>query len=1408
MLLRASRRKLQSNVAFQALLNSERLQLPFLCPALHKPITHSRATSSQRPPLDTKRTSSRSSFRQKPDINLAASRGLASAAVAEYEPFQEDYIPWEGPPHLQYEKPPHLGPEAIPTPRGFDLNPSPLVLDDTPVTAPDKFRSVDAISGDLNEIHQTLHACLQVGRLERAAALVRRLNQIYKPDAPGLLVAHKDYLREVTLRIIRTKDMKLLQDLLSWFEVEMRRKGIPQDASTFALVIQASLQDPNQKRSARTIRRYYNLAREAGVEDETRVLVPEMEKVLQDMSWYFECKSPNAVDDSSKEGSMTTMSPVPTIRGVEIKGFGLSTLRKSLSMFDKHNPAGTEQPEPTLSDVQRQQILEQNTVKAAIERWRTEEAHLKSLGINSALAGSSLGSIMWGWHEKLRCMITEEQHKANEAEIKEARSKEDNERLQLLPYLQSLSAEKISAITILACMKVVPTESTDERGVKVLAVLQSIGKWIHEETYVERAKTEGRFSVWRNLSRYQNLMKTRGGSKSIPLASFSKDVKEGNETQLYNMMQWPEAIKIRIGAMLFSLIMDIAQIEVSRQDPKTGQELREKQPVFFHTYQYQAGKRVGVIRLNSAMLEKLSKAPVGSALAKHLPMVAQPKPWVGFRDGGFLEHAISVVRYHGGDSHAKRYAMTAAENGDMAQVFAGLDVLAKTPWKINRSVFDIMAQAWNTGEAIAKIPPEKVVTDFPSEPESSEDPRDRKRWLKKIQEIENANSGLRSQRCFINFQMEVARAFVGETFYFPHNVDFRGRAYPMVPFLNHMGADNARGLLMFAKGRELGSTGLWWLKVHLANVYGYDKASFEERQRFTEDHMSDISDSAISPLTGRRWWLKAEDPWQCLATCLELHAALELPDPTRYISHLAVHQDGTCNGLQHYAALGGDVVGAKQVNLEPGDRPSDIYTAVAEIIKAEVREEAARGHELASQLDGHLTRKVVKQTVMTNVYGVTFIGAKRQVRKQLETLLPNFPDNPTVNMNSASGYIARKIFSTLGTMFNGAHDIQYWLGECAGRICQSISPSQIGALEHEYTGSEVPSPFKLKPNKREDKTTILTSFITPVIWTTPLNMPVVQPYRKESMQRVQTNLQTLNLHKQSSNHSVDKARQLQGFPPNFIHSLDGTHMFLTALRCHDLGLTFASVHDSFWTHAADVDAMNKVIRDAFIRMHSEDIVARLAAEFQARYKGHMYKASVKFHSQVGRRIRDWRHEHKRGFQHGKQAPRALAKELLLETRRLRLLASEDPREMEEGRSMVTPGSIYAEMAGEQELALPSEEQPTTLGQMSARKAKLKANEKIEIGHLANEEPLEPAVVDEVAAKVAEASDVNVEEELTENEGEVVEGVTHVKKLGSRGRLEQPARRNTWVWLPLTFPPVPKKGDFDVKRLKDSPYFFS
>lgn len=79
--------------------------------------------------------------------------------------------------------------------------------------------------------------------------------------------------------------------------------------------------------------------------------------------------------------------------------------------------------------------------------------------------------------------------------------------------------------------------------------------------------------------------------------------------------------------------------------------------------------------------------------------------------------------------------------------------------------------------------------------------------------------------------------------------------------------------------------------------------------------------------------MESEEPWQTLAGCMEIRNALQCPEGAEnYISHFPVHQDGSCNGLQHYAALGRDAAGAYSVNLSPCEKPQDVYSCVAALV--------------------------------------------------------------------------------------------------------------------------------------------------------------------------------------------------------------------------------------------------------------------------------------------------------------------------------------------------------------------------------------------------------------------------------------------------------------------------------------------
>jgi DNA-directed RNA polymerase, mitochondrial len=270
---------------------------------------------------------------------------------------------------------------------------------------------------------------------------------------------------------------------------------------------------------------------------------------------------------------------------------------------------------------------------------------------------------------------------------------------------------------------------------------------------------------------------------------------------------------------------------------------------------------------------------------------------------------------------------------------------------------------------------------------------------------------------------------------------------------------------------------------------------------------------------------------------MELRSALESPDPYLFKSNFPVHQDGTCNGLQHYAALGGDTQGAKQVNLGATDRPSDVYSYVATMVQEKIKADAADQVKYAMMLDGKITRKVVKQTVMTTVYGVTFIGARDQIERQLKER----KDIPQEECWLAAAYLAKKVIDCIGNLFAGAQDIQTWLSLCARLISKSIPPARIPAALSAPTSTRGGKKTAVDRTREEQMTT--------VVWTTPLGLPIAQPYRTTKRSQISTSLQTVYISDPNAPSKVNSIKQASAFPPNFIHSLDATHMMLTALEC-------------------------------------------------------------------------------------------------------------------------------------------------------------------------------------------------------------------------------------------------------------------
>ncbi|KAL6935411.1 hypothetical protein ACO0R3_000454 [Hanseniaspora guilliermondii] len=727
-------------------------------------------------------------------------------------------------------------------------------------------------------------------------------------------------------------------------------------------------------------------------------------------------------------------------------------------------------------------------------------------------------------------------------------------------------------------------------------------------------------------------------------------------------------VEISLGATVLDLIL--SNCTVTAKNVNTEEVVQTA--AFNRTYASTEDGLKGILTLHPIVVKKLSiGAPKFETNMHALPMLRQPRDWTDGTDGGYLSSRTLLLRLRNNREQKFHLIKSFNENPTLSlDILEGVNTLSRTAWTINQSVYEVVTKLWNTGKEFADIPPANFheITD-PKNPnnvfykklnDESTTPGERRHLHTELSNMRQKYLSIRSTEAY---KLVLAQSYMGERFYFPHTLDFRGRAYPINVYLNQLGNDLSRGLLLFWEGKKLGPDGLDWLMIHMGNTCGLSKKSFADRIKFVKENLDEIRKDAKNPLRPDAFWIKADDPFQCLSTVFEIVAAYDCPDGVEnYICHLPVHQDGSCNGLQHYAALGRDKSGAKEVNLLPSDAPQDVYSTVAKSVNQKVYEQDETKNELKEvqksvrQMLPEITRKICKQPVMTTVYGVTKFGAKNQVAKQLLKYETYENDKPKIMRHSV--YLTEKIFSSLNDIFNSATYIQDWLGIASNLIAKSVCIPGIKQLNEK----------DLKLNS-----------VSTLMWTTPLGLRVVHPYRNESIVTVNTSLQSVKFTKVREDSQVNVSKQSNAFPPNYIHSLDASHMLLTAVECTKRKIQFSSVHDSYWSLPGDAKELGMILREKFVYLHQTDLIAALKSELESRYAQNVTLCRFFSNSPISDEIREYRFNFRQKYGH---LP-SLRDELTLESVRNALMKSPNVESRKKGAEMVTVLSIVESYTDEE-----------------------------------------------------------------------------------------------------------------------------
>lgn len=553
-----------------------------------------------------------------------------------------------------------------------------------------------------------------------------------------------------------------------------------------------------------------------------------------------------------------------------------------------------------------------------------------------------------------------------------------------------------------------------------------------------------------------------------------------------------------------------------------------------------------------------------------LTMLAEPLPWTHVVGGGFhtekRQAMYQLVRLGGRvrGKHMRRYRqrMTAER---MPEVFDTVNYLQSIPYRMDAVIHQHVQRAWRDGGNVLGLPPkyfkDKPVCPMPPEWIKDGATEDElaafNRWKRQVFAWHNDKLKHTSIAWEVANFVKTVDKYTERDAFFAMFLDTRGRFYYRGN-INPQRSDATKAVLHFGRGKALGKRGAYWLKVHIANCFGFDKMGFDKRAAWTEEHWEQLVAGLEQPENSDLYRGNGDGPFMAVAAVRDLLAAYQSGNPATYKSSVIVHMDATCSGLQHFSAMLRDPLGGQYVNLtKGGDTKADIYARVAQLAMMQVDRDAAGGMECARLWQQYgISRNLAKPPVMTYVYGATLRSVADGICSFLDEQGYDYKVSG-VSDGKMAMYLAKLLFKAIEDTVPAAANAMRWLKQVV--------------REHP-----------------RDK---------PIEFTTPHGLVVHHDYPDSEQTRVRVRSCGIEYVVMHNDLNTSKSTRMQNaISPNFVHALDACHLAKTALRMKNLGLDMAVIHDSFGTHAADVDLMHGCIREAFVEMYADTDQLKAFAE--------------------------------------------------------------------------------------------------------------------------------------------------------------------------------------------------------------------
>ena len=384
-------------------------------------------------------------------------------------------------------------------------------------------------------------------------------------------------------------------------------------------------------------------------------------------------------------------------------------------------------------------------------------------------------------------------------------------------------------------------------------------------------------------------------------------------------------------------------------------------------------------------------------------------------------------------------------------------------------------------------------------------------------------------------QWQIADNYKNKPFSFYLTFDYRTREYYRGGLITPQGPDWQKAILDFSQPMLIGKNGKSALRIAAANAYGI-KGSMVDRLQWAATNAASMG---CDTLATSELNAGASDPWQFARLSIELYLLDQWIDQgnaeDQFPSQAVCHADGSCNGLQHGAALTGNRKTAKLTNCcastrdkEPEDAYIDAQNNTITNLTGDARLQA---FALAAG------RKPFKYPVMVTSYGA---GKTTCYTAFLKHLTKNQRDAIASDYEVMSEAVAKGIATTAGPLVN----------------------------------------LNRKMKKATEKVQALGTIT--MQWETSDGCIINQDARTKDKDKM--NFVGFGKYQTRTDGTCPDA-QISSIGPNFVHSMDASHIRAVTLgtKC-DLAL----IHDSIGCHAGAFWHVAKVIRKTFADVHAFD----------------------------------------------------------------------------------------------------------------------------------------------------------------------------------------------------------------------------